>query len=152
MPIPANAVLSVEKRLRRLGAPCPPGFWDRDPREIAALCNWIGSDDPSAKWASLPLNTVLPWMKPASVPHDGWWSPWYNDGSRKLFKQSNDEFRDTLDLLAKDSFGWVWPGFLRRKLRDARQVEADVAHFVLMSGPCFRIWEANARASDKLLP
>ena len=69
--------------LQRIGAPVPPGFYDILPSVGAPLCNWIGSDDPSAKWASAPLNTFLSWMKPGSVPHDITWSPIYNNGSQR---------------------------------------------------------------------
>lgn len=85
-------------------------MYDLDPAIGVRECNWIGSDDPSSKWASGPLNLFLPWMKPASVPHDGWWSgKLYNDGSRAHFVQSNDEFIGNLELLARDSFGWNFP-------------------------------------------
>ena len=140
--IPVSDYLRVSQLLQRLGASVPPGFYDIPPQDGAAQCNWIGSDDPSAKWASVPLNLLLPWMKPASVPHDLWWSPLYNDGSRELFERSNREFRENLDLLADDSFGWVWPRVLRSKLQDARHWEARRAYYVLMDQ--FAIWQRNA--------
>lgn len=130
-----------------LGGKLPPGLFSVDPEVGAMECNWIGSNDPSAKWASGFLNTFLPWMKPASVPHDCWWSgKLYNDGSRISFVRSNDEFMQNLDLFAGDSFGWAFPAILRRKLRDARRWEADGAHKVLMSNPCWDIWQKNAEA------
>lgn len=140
--IPESDYLRVSRQIQRLGGPVPPGFYDIPAHEGSALCNWIGSDDPSAKWASAPLNLLLPWMKPASVPHDIWWSPLYNDGSRELFERSNREFRQILDLLADESFGWVWPRSLRAKLRDARHWEARQAYRVLMDQ--FPIWQRNA--------
>lgn len=131
--------------IRTLGGKVPPGLYALDPYAGATECNWIGSNDPSAKWASIPLNIIVPWMKPASVPHDCWWSgKLYNDGTRAHFVQSNDEFRDNLDLIADDSFDWAWPKFVRRKLRDARHAQADAAHLVLMSDMCWEIWQKNA--------
>jgi hypothetical protein len=132
-------------KIRKLNGFVPLGAYDLDPKTGAAMCNWIGSDDPSAKWASIPLNILLPWMKPASVPHDLWWSgALYNDGSRHLFSLSNYEFRENLELFADDSFGWAWPKLLRTKLRDARRWEADKAYKVLMSDMCWEIWLKNA--------
>ena len=129
--------------IRTLGGKVPTGLYALDPVVGARECNWIGSD--SAKWASGPLNLFVPWMKPASVPHDCYWSGnLYNDGSRVTFVRSNDEFRDNLDLLANDSFDWAWPRFVRRKLRDARHAEADAAHLVLMSDMCWDIFQKNA--------
>jgi len=143
--IPVRQYKASMAKIRKLGGFVPLGAYSLDPKTGAALCNWIGSDDPSAKWASVPLNILLPWMKPASVPHDLWWSgALYNDGTRKHFVQSNDEFRGNLDLLAEDSFGWAWPKILRTKLRDARHWEADGAHNVLMSDMCWDIWQKNA--------
>lgn len=142
--IPERDYIRTCQTLQRIGAPIPPGFYDIPPSVGAPLCNWIGSDDPSAKWASGPLNTFLPWMKPPSVPHDITWSPIYNNGSRSRFVDSNDRFRDTLHLLADQSFDWVSPGLLRRKLRDARHWEADKAHKALMLDMCWRIWLKNA--------
>ena len=131
--------------IQRLGGALPPGLEIRSPAFCAGECNWIGSDDPSSKWASDALNTFLPWMKPASVPHDCWWSRYlFNDGTRAHFLRSNDEFRDNLDLIAEDSFRAVYPSILRRKFRDARHWEADKARRVLMSDMCWEIWQRNA--------
>ena len=58
--------------------------------------------------------------------------------------RSNDEFRQVLDLKADASFGWAWPKVLRQRLRDARRWEADRAHGILMSDPCWEIWQKNA--------
>lgn len=143
--IPVRQYKASMAKIRKLNGFVPLGAYGLDPKTGAVLCNWIGSDDPSAKWASVPLNILLPWMKPASVPHDLWWSGLlYNDGTRKHFVQSNDEFRGNLDLFAEDSFSWAWPKILRTKLRDARHWEADGAHKVLMSDMCWDIWQKNA--------
>ena len=142
--IPVAEYIKVQRKLQRLQAPVPRGFYLLDPVLGAAECNWIGSDDPSTKWASLPLNIMLPWMRPPSVPHDVAWSPLYNVGSRADFVQSNVDFRDTLDLLAVDTTSWIYPGILRRKLRDARRWEADVAYKALSSDMCWDVYQRHA--------
>ena len=142
--IPVKEYKASLKQISRLHGFVPPGTYGLDPVAGASRCNWIGSNDPSAKWASVPLNLFLPWMKPASVPHDLYWSDLHNDGSHRLFSLSNYEFRENLELFAGDSFGWTWPKILRTKLRDARRWEADKAHGVLMSDMCWDIWQKNA--------
>ena len=142
--IPVKDYKASLKRIYKLHGFVPPGTSDLDPVAGASRCNWIGSDDPSSKWASMPLNILLPWMKPSSVPHDLYWSDLHNDGSRHLFSLSNYEFRENLELFADDSFGWAGPKLLRTKLRDARRWEADKAYKILMSDMCWEIWLKNA--------
>lgn len=127
-----------------LNAPVPPGFFRIALDTLIDQCNGIGSDDPSVKWLVAPTTFVFSWMEVAAVPHDIWWGPLYNDGSRERFEQSNDGFRDTLLTKASRSFGWVPLRFLREKLRDGRRAEAMAAHAILSSDGCFDIWKRNA--------
>ena len=136
------------RELRSLSAPVPPGFYDLRISTIQEHCNGIGSDDPSTKWLVAPTTFVFAWMEVAAVPHDLWWSPIYNDGTRKHFVQSNDEFRETLDRKADRSFSWAWPLQLRNTLRDARHWQADRAHDILMSDKCWEIWQKNANTDE----
>ena len=132
------------RELVQLDAPVPPGMYELGVGTLVANCNGVGSDDPSTKWLVAPTTFVFSWMTVASVPHDMWWSHHYNDGTRQNFIRSNDEFRQVLDLKADASFGWAWPKVLRQRLRDARRWEADRAHGILMSDPCWEIWQKNA--------
>lgn len=132
------------RRLKRLRCPVPPGFWNLSVEDIASRCNGVGSDDPATKWLVGPTTFVFRWMLIASIPHDLWWSDLYNDGGREKFSQSNDEFRQTLHIVAQDSFGWMWPGAARETFRAARRWQADRARWILMQDGCFDIWCKNA--------
>lgn len=131
-------------RLLRIGAPLPPGLEKFSYAKIASYCNGIGSDDPATKWLVAPTTFVFNWMFDASVPHDMWWSPEYNDGTRKRFELSNQYWHETLDFMAEDSLGWVWPKPLRQDLRNGRKWEADKSYKILMSDKCWEIWQKNA--------
>ena len=50
------------------------------------------------------------------------------------------------DRKANRSFPWAWPRQLRNTLRDARHWQADRAHDILMSDPCWDIWRKNAES------
>ena len=130
--------------LRSLGVPLPDWFWAIPMSDRIADCNGIGSDDPSVKWLVEPTTFVFSWMEVAAVPHDEFWSRWYNDGSRARFKESNSMFLHILLAKADRSFRWCFFGPLRESLRAGRREEAHAAHAILSSDGCFDIWKKNA--------
>lgn len=139
-----SRMIGFLQELRSLGVALPDWFWSIPMSDRLADCNGIGSDDPSVKWLVAPTTFVFSWMEVAATFHDEGWAHWFNDGSRERFELTNDLFREILFAKADRSFRWVWPGFLRERLRAGRRDEARAAHAILMSNGCFDIWRKNA--------
>lgn len=66
---------------------------------LLEIANGVGPS--RTPWLTDKLNKLVPWMKPASLPHDFRWSHHMNRGSRDDFEKSNQEFYYNLLQLAK---------------------------------------------------
>lgn len=147
MILPLKTIIQCDKILRAIGAEVPTGYWDLSLEDKQRECNGIGSDSGNLKFLVVPTTFVFSWMLPLSLPHDIWWGI-RNDGTRKSFSLSNEEFKRNGYKLADYTLGWVWPGSLRESLRNGRKFEARQARNILSSDECWKVFQESAQVDE----
>ena len=103
---------------------------------LLEIANGLGPS--SCPWLTDRLNNAVPWMKPASLPHDFRWSHHMNRGSRDDFEKSNQEFYYNLLQLAKATCGHD------ETLLYLKRAEAWVAYELVSCGPAWQWYRDNA--------
>lgn len=103
---------------------------------LAAIANGVGPA--SQPWLTYRLNEAVPWMKPASLPHDYRWSKRMNRGNRDDFEKSNQEFHYNLLRIAKDICGNDDTALYLKR------AEAWVAMELVSCGPAWNWYKENA--------
>jgi len=103
---------------------------------LLEIANGIGPA--SMPWLVTGLNAILPWMKPASLPHDYRWSHHMNRGCRDDWEKSNIEFHFNCCQLAKRSCG------NNHELLYLRRAEAWIGFQILTTEAAFQWYLKNA--------
>lgn len=141
--------LAHVRKLRRIvvkrDLPRPPEFDACTDDELTGIYNGIGSD--KFRFLLGITTAVFGVFEASALVHDHGWSPFYNDGSKKRFDQTNNRFRAGNLVLA--STCGVWFGWLRPQQRAVYRAAGETLYRVVDGPIGWSVWGSSACREDE---